>query len=82
MYFCNRQHFALCTGCTGVACPLPAFGGSIRPWLYTLTTHLTVFPELKLAIDRLLGLGLDKNNVRLHKYRIHTEGEVCNILVL
>ena len=30
--FSNRQHFALCTGSMGVACPLPAFGGSIHPW--------------------------------------------------
>jgi hypothetical protein len=31
--FSNRQHFAVCD----VACPLPAFGGSIRPWLYIAT---------------------------------------------
>ena len=32
--FSNRQHFALCTGICGIACPLPAFGGSIRPCYY------------------------------------------------
>ena len=28
--FSNCQHFALCTGSMGVACPLPAFGGKVR----------------------------------------------------
>ena len=30
--FSNLQHFGGYTGCAGVACPLPTFSGSIRPW--------------------------------------------------
>ena len=30
----NWRHSALYTGCMRIACPLPAFGGSIRPWCF------------------------------------------------
>ena len=31
------------TGCTGVACPLPAFGGSIRPWEVLFDLGVRIF---------------------------------------
>ena len=46
--FSNLQHFGGYTACIGVACPLPAFGGSIRPWLgdgsnYNCGKHIKIY---------------------------------------
>ena len=58
--FSNLQHFGGYTACTGVACPLPAFGGSIHPCYHkhlkmsqgVPTIHLEClqFPLISLAL--------------------------------